>query len=61
MATAASLLPAFDWARAALARLTGNDFKDDKLAWAKWWEAAGHDPIDAVLLQPWQSPAEADK
>ena len=26
------------WARAALARKTGQDFKQDKQAWAKWWQ-----------------------
>ncbi len=43
------------WARAALARQTGQDFKQDKQAWAKWWESQGHDPIDAELLKPWQN------
>ena len=35
------------WARAALSRKTGQDFKQDKRAWARWWQAQGHKPIDA--------------
>ena len=29
------------WARAALARKTGKDFKDDKQAWTDWWNEEG--------------------
>lgn len=47
-----------NWARAALARLTGQDFKQDKPAWADWWQAQGHPAIDPQLLQPWQPPAK---
>src|SRR6266446_4036837 len=35
------------WARAALARMAGDDFKEDKQAWNKWWTGAGHEAIDA--------------
>jgi HEAT repeat protein len=44
------------WARAALARLAKEDFKDDKQAWNKWWVGGGHPPIDAKLLQPFAAP-----
>jgi hypothetical protein len=44
------------WARAALARTTGQDFKQDKQAWAKWWQEQGHKPIDPGLLKPWEPP-----
>ena len=44
------------WARAALARKTGQDFAEDKQAWAKWWQAQGHAAIDDELLTPWQAP-----
>lgn len=47
------------WARAALARKTQQDFKEDKQAWAEWWVAQGHDPIDPELLEPWQPVGEA--
>ena len=46
------------WARAALSRKTGQDFKEDKPAWAKWWEEQGHKPIEAELLKPWEPPTE---
>jgi hypothetical protein len=45
------------WARAALSRTTGQDFKQDKQAWAKWWQAQGHEPIDEALLKPWAAPS----
>lgn len=45
------------WARAALARLAHDDFKDDKQAWNKWWVDSGHPAIDAKLLEPWKAPA----
>jgi hypothetical protein len=41
-----------NWSRAALSRLTGQDFKQDKGAWAKWWQEQGHEPIDAKFLKP---------
>jgi len=41
------------WARAALARKTGQDFKEDKLAWAKWWKSQGHAAVDKSLLLKW--------
>lgn len=43
-----------NWARAALARQTGQDLKQDKQAWANWWQAEGQKPIDPKLLEPWQ-------
>jgi len=46
------------WARAALSRKTGQDFKEDKQAWAKWWEAQGHEAVDIELLKPWKAPSE---
>lgn len=45
------------WARAALARRTGQDFKEDKTAWASWWQAQGHAAVDPKFLEPWQPPA----
>ena len=47
-----------NWARAALARKTKQDFKQDKQAWAEWWQAQGHPAIDADMLKPWQPPSE---
>ena len=41
-----------NWARAALSRKTGQDFKQDKAAWAKWWQEQGHGPVDAKFLKP---------
>ena len=49
------------WARAALARKTGQDFKQDKQAWAKWWQEQGHAAIDKELLKPYEAPAQAQK
>ena len=48
------------WARASLSRKTGQDFRQDKQAWAKWWQAQGHPPIDDKFLKAWKKPAEAD-
>jgi hypothetical protein len=45
------------WARAALARMAKNDFKDDKQAWNQWWKEQGHSAIDAKFLQPYTPPA----
>jgi hypothetical protein len=44
------------WARAALARVAGDDFRADKQAWNRWWVGRGHDPIDAKLLRPYTPP-----
>lgn len=44
------------WARAALNRQTGQDFRQDKAAWARWWTGQGHPAIDAKYLQPWKAP-----
>lgn len=46
------------WARAALSRKTGQDFKQDKQAWAKWWQDQGHDAIDEKYLKPTEAPAK---
>jgi len=45
------------WARAALSRMAGDDFKTDKQAWNKWWVGQGHEAIDAKLLQPSTQPS----
>lgn len=47
-----------NWARAALARKTGQDLKQDKQAWAKWWQEQGHPAVDPELLKPWKAPAQ---
>jgi hypothetical protein len=44
------------WARAALARKTGQDFRQDKQAWADWWKANGHAAVAAEFLKPWTPP-----
>ena len=44
------------WARAALARKTGQDLKQDKQAWAKSWQDQGHPLIDQKLLKPYEPP-----
>jgi hypothetical protein len=46
------------WARAALARLAKDDFKEDKQAWNKWWVGEGHDAIGPSLLKPYTPSAE---
>ena len=46
------------WAQAALARTTGQDFEQDKQAWADWWLAQGHEPVDAQYLGAWTAPGE---
>ena len=46
-----------NWARAALSRETGQDFKKDKLAWAKWWQSQGHEPVAAEFLRPAPTPS----
>jgi hypothetical protein len=45
-----------NWARAALARQTGQDFAQDKQAWARWWRDQGHPPIAEDLMKPWAAP-----
>jgi hypothetical protein len=45
-----------NWARAALARKTSQDFGQDKQAWADWWKAQGHAPVADEFLTPWQPP-----
>jgi hypothetical protein len=47
-----------NWAQAALTRLTGQDFKQDKQAWADWWQAKGHPAVDPKFLKPWVPPAK---
>jgi hypothetical protein len=49
------------WARAALAGKTGQDFKQDKQAWAKWWQDQGHPPVDSKWLKPYEPPPQAPK
>jgi hypothetical protein len=44
------------WSRAALSRMAGDDFKEDKQAWNKWWVGEGHEPIDEALLKPYTPP-----
>jgi hypothetical protein len=44
------------WARAALARMAGRDFKADKRAWNKWWIGQGHASIDPEMLKPFTPP-----
>lgn len=46
------------WARAALSRKTGHDFKQDKQAWANWWASRGNGPIDSQYLTPWVMPSQ---
>jgi hypothetical protein len=50
-----------NWARAALSRKTGQDFKQDKQAWAKWWQEQGHGAIDAKFLKPSKVPSPSTK
>jgi len=45
-----------NWARAALARTMGQDFKQDKPAWAKYWEGQGHKPVGSEFLKPTEKP-----
>ena len=44
------------WARLALYRKTCQDFQQDKVAWARWWQNQGHPAIDDRLLQPFSPP-----
>jgi hypothetical protein len=50
-----------NWSRAALSRQTGQDFKQDKRAWAKWWQEQGHDPIAETFLKPYELPSQNKK
>lgn len=45
------------WARAALSRTTGQDFKQDKQAWAKWWQDQGKGPVAEPFLKPYRAPS----
>jgi hypothetical protein len=45
-----------NWARAALSRKTGQDYINDKQAWAEWWESQGHERIEEKYLKPWKAP-----
>ncbi len=45
-----------NWARAALSRLTQQDFRQDKPSWAKWWRDHGHDPVPESFLKPYGAP-----
>ena len=47
-----------NWARAALARHTGQDFGQDKTAWAAWWKDQGHEPVATAFLAPWSPPGD---
>jgi hypothetical protein len=44
------------WARAALARMAKDDFKNDKQAWNQWWVSQGHTSIAPELLKPFTPP-----
>lgn len=46
------------WAQAALSRKTDQDFRQDKQAWADWWQEQGHEPVDAEYLEAWVMPAQ---
>lgn len=48
-----------NWAEAALVRLTGQDFKQNKQAWADWWQAQGHPAVAENFLQPYTPPSAA--
>ena len=47
-----------NWARAALSRVAGQDFKQDKRAWATWWQDQGNAPVDSQYLKPWVMPPQ---
>jgi len=49
------------WARAALARRTGQDFKQDKQAWAAWWKAEGHESIETGAVKPAEGARPAEE
>lgn len=50
-----------NWSRAALSRQTGQDFKQDKRAWDKWWQEQGHNPIAETFLKPYEVPSQNKK
>lgn len=46
------------WAQAALTRITGQAFHDNKQAWADWWNGAGKQPqLGPDAVKPWTPPA----
>jgi hypothetical protein len=50
-----------NWSRAALSRKIDQDFRQDKQAWAKWWQEQGHSPIDGKFLKPYAVPPQSTK
>jgi len=44
------------WARAALARMAKQDFKNDKQGWNRWWISQGHTAIAPEFLKPYTPP-----
>ena len=50
-----------NWARAALSRQLGQDFKQDKRAWAQYWEGKGHPPVGEAFLKAYQKPGSTRK
>ncbi len=45
------------WAQAGLVRFTGQNFGNDKKAWANWWNESKNKPkIDVAALKPWPVP-----
>jgi beta-lactamase regulating signal transducer with metallopeptidase domain/HEAT repeat protein len=49
------------WARASLSRLTGQNFDEDKKAWAQWWNMQGKEPqVDVSALKPWTGAKRPD-
>jgi beta-lactamase regulating signal transducer with metallopeptidase domain len=47
------------WARAALVRLTGQTFDQDKKAWGAWWNAQNKEPkLTDKDLKPWEPAVE---
>lgn len=50
------------WARASLARITGEYFGADKSAWVEWWNKTGKEPqISAAELEAWSRPPDSIK
>lgn len=49
------------WARAALARKTGQDFKEDKPAWEKWWRDATGVPTSTTRIMLKTSPEASNR
>lgn len=50
-----------NWARAALSRQLGQDFKQDKRAWAQYWEGQGHPAVGEAFLKAYQKPGSTRK